>query len=131
MKFKIGDKVVKVNGVKWINGNEYKIISRVKDDRYSVYGVLGDWFDDELESYVEPKASTHKLSNPIENIRDLSNRNLFPTKDLVQELQKREGVVSTEVEMEEMFRITTVDFNGNVKHKIGNSSPCVILEIFD
>lgn len=53
------------------------------------------------------------------------------TKDLVEELKKREGVVATEINPEEMFRITTVDFNGNVKHKNGVTSPCAILEIFD
>lgn len=87
-----------------------------------------------IEAWEFVRSFRNSLSDYAIDIScDRSNNNLknISTKDLLQELQNREGVASTEIEPEEMFRITTVDFKGNVKHKNGLASPCVILEIFD
>ncbi len=57
MKFKVGDKVVKSDGSKWINADKYKTIlsSGIYNDRakYRLSNSDVFWFDGELELYKE------------------------------------------------------------------------------
>lgn len=57
MKFNVGDKVVKSNGNKWSNGDEYKTITKCSkfygESRYELSNNALYWTDYELKFYVE------------------------------------------------------------------------------
>lgn len=108
-----------------------KYINAVYDEDLTVgkiYDVISEndfnyiIIDDANDEYSYRKEYFEVIEEDLKNIS---------TCDLVEELIKREGVISHEIGNEEMFRITTVDFEGNVKHKKGYTSSCILLEIFD
>ena len=55
-KFKVGDKVVKANGEKWLSGAEYKLITEINfwHEEYRLSGI-GWWDEKKLKLYEEIK----------------------------------------------------------------------------
>ncbi|MDB1935363.1 hypothetical protein PMY12_19165 [Clostridium tertium] len=69
-KFKVGDKVVKADGEKWVTGEKYKkITSENSIFGYTVNRSLGYWKEEELELYKEDKMEK-TFKEVIANIKE-------------------------------------------------------------
>lgn len=69
-KFKVGDKVVKADGEKWVTGEKYKkITSENSLLGYTVNSSLGYWKEEELELYKEGKTEK-TFKEVIANIKE-------------------------------------------------------------
>ncbi len=69
-KFKVGDKVVKADGEKWVTGEKYKkITSENSLLGYTVNRSFGYWEEEELELYKEDKMEK-TFKEVIANIKE-------------------------------------------------------------
>lgn len=65
-KFKVGDKVIKANGERWITGEKYKKIELVNSlVGYKLNRCLGYWKEEELELYKEDSIMQEKTFKEV------------------------------------------------------------------
>ncbi len=122
MKFKIGDKVVKSDGSKWINADKYKTIlsSGIYNDRakYKLSNSDVFWFDEELELYKESQTEFTFKEVVARNIPGIYV-NCSDAKARVKNIViRKDGSFGIEANFRGIIELGIVGINPNLKFKL-------------
>ena len=111
-KFKVGDKVVKANGEKWLSGAEYKLITEINfwREEYRLSGI-GWWDEKKLKLYEEIKEMKELTFKEV--IANIKEGEVW--KSEFKSIQKRNGIITIE-NLKGSSNIFA--FNDSIKYKL-------------